>query len=159
MTTPHDIQHNQQRGNHSMNTRHAVLGICVVGLLAACGGSSANEAQGLVGSTVDPASSTASSAPTSPTPSATASAPSTTPSPTATPKPTPTKAASTPAPSTTKKSTPVPVPTKTKGTQHTDPRFATCKAAKAAGYGPYYRGKDPEYSWYNDRDHDGIVCE
>jgi hypothetical protein len=40
-----------------------------------------------------------------------------------------------------------------------DPRFATCKAAKAAGYGPYYRGTDPEYAWYRDADGDGIVCE
>ncbi len=40
-----------------------------------------------------------------------------------------------------------------------DPRFITCTAAKAAGYGPYYRGRDPEYSWYTDRDHDGVVCE
>ena len=41
----------------------------------------------------------------------------------------------------------------------TDPRFATCTAAKAAGYGPYYRGVDPEYAWYEDRDNDGIACE
>jgi hypothetical protein len=41
----------------------------------------------------------------------------------------------------------------------TDPRFATCKAAKAAGYGPYYVGKDPEYHWYRDADSDGKVCE
>jgi hypothetical protein len=41
----------------------------------------------------------------------------------------------------------------------TDPRFATCKAAKAAGYGPYRSGVDPEYAWYQDRDKDGIVCE
>lgn len=41
----------------------------------------------------------------------------------------------------------------------TDPRFATCKAAKAAGYGPYQQGVDPEYSWYRDSDHDGRVCE
>lgn len=40
-----------------------------------------------------------------------------------------------------------------------DPRFATCTAAKAAGYGPYYNGKDPEYAWYEDRDGDGVVCE
>ena len=40
-----------------------------------------------------------------------------------------------------------------------DPRFATCKAAKAAGYGPYYEGKDREYDWYRDADHDGVVCE
>jgi len=40
-----------------------------------------------------------------------------------------------------------------------DPRFETCTAAKAAGYGPYVRGRDPEYYWYTDRDSDGIVCE
>nr|WP_245862765.1 DUF1524 domain-containing protein [Phycicoccus duodecadis] len=41
----------------------------------------------------------------------------------------------------------------------TDPHFDTCKAAKAAGYGPYYRGRDAEYDWYRDADSDGIVCE
>jgi hypothetical protein len=41
----------------------------------------------------------------------------------------------------------------------TDPRFATCKAAKAAGFGPYQTGQDPEYEWYRDADRDGIVCE
>lgn len=41
----------------------------------------------------------------------------------------------------------------------TDPRFDTCKAAKAAGYGPYVEGEDPEYDWYRDADSDGIVCE
>jgi hypothetical protein len=40
-----------------------------------------------------------------------------------------------------------------------DPRFPTCTAAKAAGYGPYYRGRDPEYKWYRDADGDGVVCE
>ena len=40
-----------------------------------------------------------------------------------------------------------------------DPQFATCTAAKNAGYGPYFRGVDPEYAWYNDADDDGIVCE
>jgi hypothetical protein len=40
-----------------------------------------------------------------------------------------------------------------------DPRFDTCTEAKAHGYGPYRRGHDPEYSWYEDRDGDGIVCE
>jgi len=40
-----------------------------------------------------------------------------------------------------------------------DPDFGACKAAKAAGYGPYYEGSDPEYNWYTDRDHDGVVCE
>ncbi|GIH68119.1 thermonuclease family protein [Sphaerimonospora thailandensis] len=41
----------------------------------------------------------------------------------------------------------------------TDPRFSTCAEANRNGYGPYYRGRDPEYSWYRDRDGDGIVCE
>ncbi len=45
------------------------------------------------------------------------------------------------------------------GSTTTDPRFSTCTAAKAAGYGPYVRGRDPEYYWYTDRDNDGIVCE
>jgi hypothetical protein len=39
-----------------------------------------------------------------------------------------------------------------------DPRFSTCAKANDAGYGPYNRG-DAEYSWYRDRDKDGIVCE
>ena len=30
----------------------------------------------------------------------------------------------------------------------TDPRFDTCTAAKAAGYGPHIRWVDPEYDWY-----------
>lgn len=41
----------------------------------------------------------------------------------------------------------------------TDPRFATCGEAMAAGYGPYRRGQDVEYDWYIDRDSDGSVCE
>ena len=40
-----------------------------------------------------------------------------------------------------------------------DPRFDTCKEAKAHGYGPYVRGQDPEYAWYKDGDGDGTVCE
>lgn len=40
-----------------------------------------------------------------------------------------------------------------------DPRFPTCAAANAAGHGPYRRGTDPEYAWYQDRDGDGVVCE
>ena len=40
-----------------------------------------------------------------------------------------------------------------------DPRYSTCKAAKAAGYGPYLRGRDVEYGWYRDGDSDGVVCE
>ena len=41
----------------------------------------------------------------------------------------------------------------------TDPDYGTCKEAKANGAGPYYQGKDPEYDWYKDADHDGVVCE
>lgn len=40
-----------------------------------------------------------------------------------------------------------------------DPRFDTCAEAIAHGYGPYYEGKDPEYDWYVDADHDGVDCE
>ncbi|MFB4309214.1 excalibur calcium-binding domain-containing protein [Actinomadura sp. GTD37] len=40
-----------------------------------------------------------------------------------------------------------------------DPKFGTCAEANAAGYGPYVRGADPEYAWYEDRDQDGIDCE
>ncbi len=40
----------------------------------------------------------------------------------------------------------------------TDPRFDTCKAANAAGYGPYYQGTDVEYGWYRDANSDGKVC-
>jgi hypothetical protein len=40
-----------------------------------------------------------------------------------------------------------------------DPRFPYCTDAKAAGYGPYVQGRDPEYDWYRDADHDGVVCE
>ncbi|MCX6460622.1 MAG: NERD domain-containing protein [Actinobacteria bacterium] len=41
----------------------------------------------------------------------------------------------------------------------TDPRFVTCLQAKAAGYGHYHQGQDPEYAWYRDLDGDGVVCE
>ncbi|WP_326646011.1 excalibur calcium-binding domain-containing protein [Streptosporangium sp. NBC_01755] len=40
-----------------------------------------------------------------------------------------------------------------------DPRFGSCAAANRAGHGPYYRGADVEYGWYEDRDGDGTVCE
>lgn len=40
-----------------------------------------------------------------------------------------------------------------------DPDLGTCGAVIAAGLGPYRRGIDPEYAWYQDRDGDGIVCE
>lgn len=40
-----------------------------------------------------------------------------------------------------------------------DPRFSSCREAKAQGYGPYVSGVDPEYGWYRDGDSDGTVCE
>jgi hypothetical protein len=54
---------------------------------------------------------------------------------------------------------PAPAPAPGPGSSGTDPRFATCGAAIAAGYGPYYRGVNPEYDWYRDGDGDGKVCE
>ncbi len=57
---------------------------------------------------------------------------------------------------TTKPTSPAPEPVQSAGL---DPRFSTCKAAIAAGYGPYTQGVDPEYDWYRDSDHDGIDCE
>ncbi|MFM7029625.1 MAG: excalibur calcium-binding domain-containing protein [Micrococcales bacterium] len=39
-----------------------------------------------------------------------------------------------------------------------DPRFATCKAANKAGYGPYFKKYNPEYFWYRDANSDGKVC-
>ncbi|AEV86398.1 nuclease [Actinoplanes sp. SE50] len=40
-----------------------------------------------------------------------------------------------------------------------DPRFPNCAKARAAGYGPYHRGTDPEYDWYKDHDKDGVACD
>lgn len=59
-----------------------------------------------------------------------------------------------PKQATPQQSTPKPPPAPS-----TDPRFGTCSEANDAGYGPYRRGVDAEYSWYIDRDGDGIVCE
>lgn len=39
-----------------------------------------------------------------------------------------------------------------------DPRFPTCKAANAKGYGPYFKAINPEYVWYTDANSDGKVC-
>jgi Protein of unknown function (DUF1524)/Excalibur calcium-binding domain len=58
-------------------------------------------------------------------------------------------------PSPSHSATPIPAG----GSSGLDPRFSTCKDAKASGYGPYIRGKDPEYAWYRDADSDGIDCE
>ncbi|TPG15898.1 GmrSD restriction endonuclease domain-containing protein [Pedococcus bigeumensis] len=54
---------------------------------------------------------------------------------------------------------PAPTTPKPSTSSGTDPRFGTCREANAAGYGPYRRGADPEYDWYQDRDHDGLACE
>lgn len=43
--------------------------------------------------------------------------------------------------------------------RHLDPRFDDCAGAQAHNYGPYRAGQDSEYSWYDDRNHDGTVCE
>ena len=47
----------------------------------------------------------------------------------------------------------------TGGSGGTDPQFDYCYQAKDAGYGPYYKGQDEEYTWYEDADGDGVVCE
>lgn len=61
-----------------------------------------------------------------------------------------------PAPAPTPTPAPEPQPESSAGL---DPDFGTCTKAKAAGFGPYTRGVDEEYGWYQDRDKDGIVCE
>jgi hypothetical protein len=99
----------------------------------------------------------ASSTPTAPP--STEAPPRTTPAParaTASPRPT------TPGPAgtTQRPTTSAPKPTTKPPAPPTDPRFDTCKAAKAAGYGPYRRGVDPEYEWYRDTGGvKGVVCE
>ncbi|MFV0462086.1 MAG: excalibur calcium-binding domain-containing protein [Nostocoides sp.] len=124
--------------------------------------------------TTSPARSTSPSTSTSTT---TARSPATTqPEPSqAAPAPSTTRAATSPrplAPTTAKASTP-PTTAKPTAPNHlvaapspstaaparTDPRFRTCQEVIAAGLGPYEEGKDPEYPWYRDADHDGIVCE
>lgn len=62
-----------------------------------------------------------------------------------------------PIPPTTVSAAPVPVPLA--DIPGADPRFKTCKEATSGGYGPYTSGADPEYDWYRDPDHDGVVCE
>ena len=54
---------------------------------------------------------------------------------------------------------PTPVPTQAPQAG-THPRFSSCTEAARFGYrGPYVRGVNPEYAWYQDRDRDGQVCE
>ncbi len=50
-------------------------------------------------------------------------------------------------------------PVKAKKPQKAKKRYRTCKEAKAAGLGPFVRGRDPEYEHFRDADHDGQVCE
>jgi hypothetical protein len=45
------------------------------------------------------------------------------------------------------------------GSDDLDPRFESCEAARAAGYGPYRFDQDVEYYWYDDHDRDGVVCD
>lgn len=62
----------------------------------------------------------------------------------------PTASTSADPPELTAPTRPVPRPSPTRrppSTHDTDPRYGTCRAVKAHGYGPYYRGIDPEYSW------------
>jgi hypothetical protein len=41
-----------------------------------------------------------------------------------------------------------------------DKRYSSCtELLRHANHAPYGRGVDPEYAWYQDRDHDGWVCE
>lgn len=54
----------------------------------------------------------------------------------------------------------VTAPPATTGPGGIHPRFASCAEAKRSGFsGPYTKGKNPEYEWYQDRDGDGVVCE
>ncbi|MDQ3734791.1 MAG: thermonuclease family protein [Actinomycetota bacterium] len=61
-----------------------------------------------------------------------------------------------PTPAPTLEPVPPPAPPPDSGR---DPRFHNCQQANRAGYGPYRRGVDPEYHWYNDKDDDGVVCD
>lgn len=63
------------------------------------------------------------------------------------------------APAPPRSAPPRPAPPPAPTGQSTDPDYGTCKQAIAAGKGPYYRDRDPEYAYYNDRDRDGVVCE
>lgn len=50
-------------------------------------------------------------------------------------------------------------PEKAKRSNEAAKRYRTCKEVKAAGLGPFVRGRDPEYEHFRDADHDGQVCE
>ncbi|NUW40134.1 excalibur calcium-binding domain-containing protein [Nonomuraea rhodomycinica] len=48
--------------------------------------------------------------------------------------------------------------TTTGGRRTPDRKFASCKEAVAAGFGPYTRGLHEEYAWYTDVDGNGVAC-
>lgn len=98
---------------------------------------------------VAPVPTTAASSATEPEPSASAS-----------PAPDPTSAELT-SPSATAKPPPRPSPStaRTSRAPSIDPRYDSCREARAHGYGPYYKGVDPEYYWYRDPNKDGVVCD
>jgi hypothetical protein len=92
--------------------------------------------------------------PTPHSPSRPSSKPTVTPTPPSSHRPTPS-----PARSPSHSTSPTTGPTHGPGPGRTDPRFLTCGLARAAGYGPYRRGVDPEYFWYWDLDQNGVVCD
>ncbi|WP_432571329.1 GmrSD restriction endonuclease domain-containing protein [Kineococcus sp. SYSU DK005] len=73
--------------------------------------------------------------------------------------PAPAPAPAAPAPADPPPADPAPADPEPAAGAGTDPDFGTCKAANAAGYGPYVQGQDPEYGFYRDADGDGTVCE
>ena len=147
----------------------AVLAIAVCGGLAGCGVPSVADDAGSPTPAPSPTA-TASPSPT-PTPSPTPS-PTPRPTPTPTPSPIPTTQAPTQEPSTppeTQEPEPTPEPDTQGGGGGAAPApapeqkqestyYPNCKAARAAGAAPLYRG-DPGYREELDRDRDGIACE
>jgi micrococcal nuclease len=129
-----------------MHRRALFIGLGVLAVvLAACSTPSSSPVDtGGVASQASPLTSPSQTPPPSASPGTASATPKAT---TTKPKPTSAK----PKPTSAK-----PKPTAAPGL---DPRYSTCKEAKSHGYGPYYRGTDPEYAWYTDRDKDGIVCE
>ncbi|MFF4987423.1 excalibur calcium-binding domain-containing protein [Streptosporangium saharense] len=84
-----------------------------------------------------------------------------TPSPPAT---TPSAAPVTPEATTVPTTAPATVPTTAPATAPaatgtTGPRFPDCEAASKAGYGPYFKETHQEYTWYTDKDGDGVACD
>ncbi|MEV0202883.1 excalibur calcium-binding domain-containing protein [Nonomuraea sp. NPDC050691] len=61
-------------------------------------------------------------------------------------------------PATTTGGTPGGTNTTTGGRRTPDHKYASCKEAVAAGFGPYTRGVHEEYTWYTDVDGNGVAC-